>query len=122
MEIFCSRAGKNTHSQKLNRTNCAVVQTHGLCTCGTQVMWYEMCRGDILLGNIVHAWLDSHYVCRILQMTNRMMQDVGIYMIMDTPSKGHNKSPFSTILVHFNLQREDNLSIKDKMAGAQHVC
>ena len=46
---------------------------------------------------------------------------------MNTPNKGHNRKdvsikdtlcdPFSIILVHLNLRRRDNLSIKDKMAG-----
>ena len=45
-----------------------------------------------------------------------------------TSDKGHNRQnlsikdtlgcPFSIILVHFNIRREDNLSVKDKMAGS----
>ena len=47
--------------------------------------------------------------------------------IKDTPNKGHNRKNLSikdtlmsqkfTFLLYFNLRREDNLSIKDKMPG-----
>ena len=49
----------------------------------------------------------------------------------DTPNKGHDRKhlsikdtllgPFSIILVHFNLRRDDNLSIKYEMAGPKCV-
>ena len=41
-------------------------------------------------------------------------------LIMKTPNKEHHKNLYikdTHQLVHFNLQREDNLSINDKMAG-----
>ena len=40
--------------------------------------------------------------------------------IMKTPNKEHHKKSLykgHTPIIHFNLQREDNLSIKHKMAG-----
>ena len=47
-------------------------------------------------------------------------------LIMDTPSKGKNLSIKDTLwgpflYIHFNLWREDNLSIKDKMAGLKRI-
>ncbi len=51
-------------------------------------------------------------------------------LLMDTLYKGHNKSlhikdrfngpkneELHALTIHFNLQREDNLHIKDKMSG-----
>ena len=40
-------------------------------------------------------------------------------LIMDTLNRirKHFKGPFPVLLVHFNLRKEDNLSIKYKMAG-----
>ena len=57
----------------------------------------------------------SHYAGRVVTKN--------LYMIMDTLNKGHNRKNlpimntlglFSIMLVHFNLRREDNFSIKTK--------